>query len=116
MRSDWTARAWILILAIALSSIFVPAGESEGQSATIAGMLVGVNEDQDGNFTRVYLQDDNLGAVLVADDEMGKKLVEHAGSQVEISGRLVELDGPELGFTLVIYVESWTPLGGDEAG
>ncbi len=115
MIRDRNALAFAAALVGMLLAGIATAEEPAGQEVTIAGMLVGIEEDQDGNPTRVYLQDDNLGPVLVADDAKGKELVARAGTQVEIHGRLVNLDSPEDDFGLLIHVQSWIPLGGNDA-
>ena len=108
MKQSPNGIALTVTLALALLPASAIAGEA--QYATISGTLVGIAEDNDGNYTRVFLQDEDLRRILVANNDKGKQLSNRAGSAGIVHGRLVELDGPELGFTLEIYVESWKPL------
>jgi len=105
-------RPTALALAATLAFALLPAGgiAGEAQIVTISGTLVGIAEDNEGDYTRVFLQDEDLRRLLVANNDKGKELLDRAGSAVVVHGRLVDLDGPELGFTLEIYVESWKPL------
>ena len=107
MNKKATIISLLSLLAIFLVISGVPA-EDEGEPVTVAGMLVGIEEDADGSYTRVFLKSSRLGNILVADDENGAELVAHAGSQVEVVGNLVdEMDGE---YDKVIHVSSWSPL------
>ena len=81
----------------------------QGQATTLAGMLVGIDEDNNGDFERVYLQTENLGPVLVVNDENGQKLLHMAGSQVEVTGALEDVDDGEFG--MQIRVSGYRPIG-----
>ena len=96
-----------VVAGVLLLAVGPVASQEKGQIATIAGMLYGTDEDSNGNPTRVFLQDDNLGDILVADDEKGAELVAHAGTQVKITGTLVDTEGD---YDLMIYVDTWSPL------
>jgi hypothetical protein len=96
-------------LAVILACGALLAQEPEGQATTLAGMLVGIDEDDDGDFERVYLQTENLGPVLVVNDETGQKLLHMAGSQVEVTGALEDIDDGEFG--MQIRVSGYRPIG-----
>jgi hypothetical protein len=107
MNRKATIVSLLSLLAICWISSGALAGD-EGEAVTVAGMLVGIEEDADGNYTRVFLKDGRLGNILIANDENGSELVARAGSQVEVSGNLVDkMDGE---YDMVLYVSSWSPL------
>jgi hypothetical protein len=101
----------VMSLCIVAAALLLCAGlvaSQDSQPAKVAGMLVGIDEDANGNFTRVYLEDDSIGNILVADDEKGAELVAKAGTQVEITGTLVDQVNGD--YALLIYVKNWAPL------
>jgi len=85
------------------------------QEATVAGMVRGVDQDDQGNPRRVCIQDDNLPTpVLVVADEKGRELLALVGSQVEASGTLEHTDDAEVeGYDLLIRIESYRVLTDD---
>lgn len=95
------------LLAIVALSVEVSAQEQE---VTIAGMVVGIDENDDGEFERVYIQDDNLGQILVVDDANGKKLLELAGSQVEATGLLEDGATALDEFGMQIHIKTYRPI------
>ena len=101
----WRVVMWVVLISIVIAGT-VHAQEEE---ATVAGMLVGIYEDENGNFTRVYLQDDNLGAILIVDDENGKKLLELVGTQIEATGILEDLEGED--FAMQLHVKVYRSIG-----
>ena len=116
MSMNGRRRAWVRPLCAGLAAILVGgallAQEQEpGQehATTLAGMLVGIDEDDDGDFERVYLQTEDLGPVLVVDDENGQKLLQMAGSQAEVTGALEDVDEGQFG--MQIRVTGYRPIG-----
>jgi len=110
MRKNGERFRTLAVVSVALVSMVVAgAVPAQDQEVHVAGMLVGFDEDDDGNFQRVYLEDDDLGPILVVDDETGKKLLELAGSQIEATGMLEDIEDGRFG--LQIRVSSYRSIG-----
>jgi len=102
---------------LALAALVVPASraQDEGvtpQKATIAGMVRGIDENDQGIPQHVCIQDDNLPTpVLVVADEKGRELLALVGSQVEATGMLEHTEKAEVeGYDLQIRIESYKVL------
>jgi hypothetical protein len=102
----------LVLLALIAGSVAAEDPGFQPQQATIAGMVRGIDEDDEGHPRRVCIQDDNLPSpVLVADDDKGRELLTLVGSQVEASGTLEHTEEAEAeGYDFMIRIDSYRVL------
>jgi len=108
----YCALAIVVLLVLATSVSMADQSNYVPQEGTIAGMVIGIDQDGDGNPQHVCIQDDNLGTpVLVVDDEKGRELLKVIGSQVEATGTLEHTDEATVeGYDLQIRIKQYKVL------